>query len=333
MGLILTFPSFPFSASKQKVNFFLFHLCYADWLMEVTKSSSGGRRVNRMRAGEKINASRLYFDDKKILEPRKMISPLAYENIDFRRYLLKQKQQQREAWNAEMWMKGRKILVNKLWELWKFFFATFAVVIDYSDGNGNVSGGESEDEGKKDREGKKEEQHVNNSQSNEIPLQTHHEDHNEIEKATTETTTQPALNLTFPCDSDRGGCDHECQMVKYYYDPEPIIQCSCYNGFNLDESDGRRCHGEKKNLLNKSFGYSRSNEKKTFQTSTNVPRITVASRFATTCRDPTSVRAIPGFKLIRQTTRSVSVSWQPLSDYDAYNTITNKPNSTASILL
>ena len=106
---------------------------------------------------------------------------------------------------------------------------------DYSDGNGNVSGGESEDE---DKNVKKEETNV--STDNEIPLYTHQEHHNEIE-----TTQAPSReNLTLPCASDRGGCDHECQMVKYYYDPEPIIQCSCYKGFTLDEYDGRRCHGE-----------------------------------------------------------------------------------------
>lgn len=48
------------------------------------------------------------------------------------------------------------------------------------------------------------------------------------------------------CDSDRGGCDHECQLVKYEHDPEARIVCSCYKGFTLDESDGRRCHGKKK---------------------------------------------------------------------------------------
>lgn len=114
------------------------------------------------------------------------------------------------------------------------------VVSDYSDGNGNVSGGESEGENENRKE------HVNNSQDNEIPLQTHHEHRGEIEKSTTEATTQPtsSSNITLPCALDRGGCDHECQMVKYDYDPEPIIQCSCYTGFTLDEHDGRRCHGE-----------------------------------------------------------------------------------------
>lgn len=83
------------------------------------------------------------------------------------------------------------------------------------------------------------------SKDNEIPPHSHHEHHNEVEEVTTtQASTTPAQNLTLPCDSDRGGCDHECQMVKYHYDPEPIIQCSCYSGFTLDENDGRRCHGE-----------------------------------------------------------------------------------------
>lgn len=50
-------------------------------------------------------------------------------------------------------------------------------------------------------------------------------------------------NLTLPCGSDRGGCDHDCIMVQLEWDPEPRIECSCYNGFTLDEHDGRRCHG------------------------------------------------------------------------------------------
>lgn len=33
-------------------------------------------------------------------------------------------------------------------------------------------------------------------------------------------------------------------MVKYHFDPEPIIECSCRAGFILDENDRRRCHGE-----------------------------------------------------------------------------------------
>lgn len=120
-------------------------------------------------------------------------------------------------------------------------FLVVVAAADYSEGNGDVSGEESEDEGAR-------REHVNNSQDNEIPLQSHNHEHNEIEKSTTEATTTveapSARNLTLPCDLDRGGCDHECQMFKYDYDPEPIIQCSCYKGFVLDEMDGRRCHGK-----------------------------------------------------------------------------------------
>lgn len=89
------------------------------------------------------------------------------------------------------------------------------VIADYSDGNGNVSGGESEDES----EAKKEQTIA--EKDDEIPTPTHHSN-NEIEESlktttapTIETSTPPAQNLTLPCDSDRGGCDHECQMLKY----------------------------------------------------------------------------------------------------------------------
>lgn len=121
-----------------------------------------------------------------------------------------------------------------------------AVVVDYSDGgNGNVSGGESEDDND-DGSADSRKQLASNSRDNEIHSQTHHEIPNEIAESTAETSTpQPVLNITLPCDADRGGCDHECQMLKYYYDPEPVIQCSCYRGFILDELDGRRCHGER----------------------------------------------------------------------------------------
>lgn len=51
-------------------------------------------------------------------------------------------------------------------------------------------------------------------------------------------------NQTFPCDSDRGGCDHECKMVQLEWDHEPRIECSCFSGFTLDDTDFRRCHGK-----------------------------------------------------------------------------------------
>ncbi|CRK94788.1 CLUMA_CG008282, isoform A [Clunio marinus] len=105
---------------------------------------------------------------------------------------------------------------------------------DYEDENGNVSGGESENESENES-GREDE-------DNEVTSESHHEDHNEIEKATTEASTEPPKNVTMPCDSDRAGCDHECQMVRYDFDPEPVVQCSCYKGFVLDEYDGRRCH-------------------------------------------------------------------------------------------
>lgn len=126
--------------------------------------------------------------------------------------------------------------MNKLWKILPSHL--LVVIVDYSDGNGNVSAGESEDEKEQ-------------TSTNEIPSETHREHHREMEKSTTEatTTTQSTLNLTLPCDSDRGGCEHECQMLKYYFDPEPTIQCSCHDGFLLDENDGRRCHGKSIRLL------------------------------------------------------------------------------------
>jgi hypothetical protein len=127
-------------------------------------------------------------------------------------------------------------------------FVAVIVTVDYSD-SGNVSGGESEAEGE---EGRRETEAKQEDDEHESPTQSprHNEISNEIEESAPETTTlQPARNQTLPCDSDRGGCDHDCQMLKFDYDPEPIIQCSCYKGFTLDELDGRRCHGEPQHLI------------------------------------------------------------------------------------
>lgn len=123
------------------------------------------------------------------------------------------------------------------------------MTLDYSDENGNVSGGESEDDGRKNEE-HKEHRH---SQDNEISTTASHHDHNEIEKSTSieETTTttttmkmEPKRNQSMPCDADNGGCDHECRMVIDEHDVDPRIQCSCYIGYTLDDNDGRRCHGK-----------------------------------------------------------------------------------------
>lgn len=132
----------------------------------------------------------------------------------------------------------------------QFFFFCFSswhvMTLDYSDENGNVSGGESEDDGRKNEE-HKEHRH---SQDNEISTTASHHDHNEIEKSTSieETTTtmkmEPRRNHSMPCDADNGGCDHECRMVIDEHDVDPRIQCSCYIGYTLDENDGRRCHGK-----------------------------------------------------------------------------------------
>lgn len=131
----------------------------------------------------------------------------------------------------------------------KFFPFSFFVsschvmTLDYSDENGNVSGGESEDEGRK-KEQNVEHRH---SHDNEISTMASHHDHDEIEKSTSTETTTTMMpmkrNHSMPCDTDNGGCDHSCQMVIDEYDTEPRIQCSCYIGYTLDENDGRRCHG------------------------------------------------------------------------------------------
>lgn len=118
------------------------------------------------------------------------------------------------------------------------------MTLDYSDENGNVSGGESEDERR--------------SHANEIPTTTESttrtmamttattaSSHKEIEESTSATTTTTKAHSERPCDTDNGGCDHRCQMVIDEYDTDQRIQCSCHAGYKLDESDGRRCHGKR----------------------------------------------------------------------------------------
>ncbi|XP_053687239.1 uncharacterized protein LOC128736776 [Sabethes cyaneus] len=64
---------------------------------------------------------------------------------------------------------------------------------------------------------------------------------------TTSTTTstekpQEEIIVVHPnCGSDRGGCDHECQMVYHENEVQPTIQCSCFKGFELDFQDRRTC--------------------------------------------------------------------------------------------
>jgi len=141
------------------------------------------------------------------------------------------------------------------------------ISLDYSDENGNGSGGETEDDNANNSNSSSknnnnsdsendissEKERLNNSANNEIPLHNHNRSNDDDaasdvddddEKSTTESA-KPPRNLTRPCDADRGGCDHECQMVQHEEDPDnPRIQCSCYAGFTLDEYDGRRCHGK-----------------------------------------------------------------------------------------
>lgn len=77
----------------------------------------------------------------------KVISLLAHENIDFCSYLSEKKAPR--AVRRKMWM-------NFLWINYENFFLSSAYIIisDISDGNGNFSGGESEDgeENEKDKE-------------------------------------------------------------------------------------------------------------------------------------------------------------------------------------
>ena len=40
------------------------------------------------------------------------------------------------------------------------------------------------------------------------------------------------------CGPDGSGCDHECHIQ------HRKVVCSCREGFELDEADGKTCHGE-----------------------------------------------------------------------------------------
>ncbi|XP_038117535.1 multiple epidermal growth factor-like domains protein 6 isoform X3 [Culex quinquefasciatus] len=59
--------------------------------------------------------------------------------------------------------------------------------------------------------------------------------------STTSTTTEEPREEP-SCGDNRGGCDHECRVIFNENDVQPQIQCSCYQGFQLDSKDGRTCH-------------------------------------------------------------------------------------------
>ncbi|XP_055629527.1 fibrillin-2-like isoform X2 [Toxorhynchites rutilus septentrionalis] len=74
---------------------------------------------------------------------------------------------------------------------------------------------------------------------------TDKEDEDDTEAEDEITTKDPRESTTIAihsCGSNRGGCDHECQVIYHENGVRPIIQCSCYHGFSLDPHDSRTCH-------------------------------------------------------------------------------------------
>lgn len=76
-------------------------------------------------------------------------------------------------------------------------------LLDYSDGNGDASGRESEGEDNVEKERKD---------------KSHDEAQEKIE-----TTTAEVVASRTTCDTDHG-CEHECFMVKYDYETHMIVQ-------------------------------------------------------------------------------------------------------------
>lgn len=76
-------------------------------------------------------------------------------------------------------------------------------LLDYSDGNGDASGRESEGE---DNAGKEREDKSRDKVHEKM-----------------ETTTAEVVASRTTCDTDHG-CEHECFMVKYDYETHPIVQ-------------------------------------------------------------------------------------------------------------
>jgi hypothetical protein len=99
---------------------------------------------------------------------------------------------------------------------------------DYGDADGD-DGNYTDAEGDTGSEVDEKEDHE--ERTNEV------DDHDDDEATERHRTAKPAVT----CGPERGGCDHECRVVS---DPETRIECSCYSGFLLDQSDQRTCHGE-----------------------------------------------------------------------------------------
>lgn len=51
------------------------------------------------------------------------------------------------------------------------------------------------------------------------------------------------------CSINRGGCDHECEMIApaNRSNATLIVRCTCFKGYLLDQKDGRTCHGKEIN--------------------------------------------------------------------------------------
>ncbi|XP_055910382.1 fibrillin-2 isoform X2 [Eupeodes corollae] len=65
-------------------------------------------------------------------------------------------------------------------------------------------------------------------------------DVNFVVQPTVDPYTPRVLNQS--CGPDKGGCDHNCEMVLYPGENEPRVVCSCYSGFTLDPYNYRQCH-------------------------------------------------------------------------------------------
>lgn len=67
-------------------------------------------------------------------------------------------------------------------------------------------------------------------------------DVNIVVQPTVDPYTPRVLNQS--CGPDKGGCDHNCEMVLYPGENEARVVCSCYSGFTLDPYNYRGCHGK-----------------------------------------------------------------------------------------
>lgn len=92
-----------------------------------------------------------------------------------------------------------------------------------------------------ERNREEEEEEEQTEEDNEIPTE---ETENRVENHHHHTTTSTSAPIVDLCQTENGGCDHKCQFIRDPEDHAGRIECSCYPGFNLDEADGRTCHGE-----------------------------------------------------------------------------------------